>query len=61
MTLVALVGSATTVLSVAAFVVVMWWAYGRSRRTLHANAGTAPFAVPDEIVDGRHAAEESQP
>jgi cytochrome c oxidase cbb3-type subunit 4 len=50
MTIVALIGAVTTVLSVLAFAGVVWWAYGGRRRARFEHAAQAPFALPDELV-----------
>jgi len=49
MTLQSLIGTITTVLSFAAFLGVLWWALGRSRRERFAAAAQAPFALPDDL------------
>jgi cbb3-type cytochrome oxidase subunit 3 len=48
-TLVAWIGASTTVLSMLAFAVVVWWAYGRGRAERLAAAAQAPFALPDDV------------
>jgi cbb3-type cytochrome oxidase subunit 3 len=44
-----LIGTITTVLSFAAFLAVLWWTLGRSRRERFAAAAQAPFALPDDL------------
>jgi cbb3-type cytochrome oxidase subunit 3 len=49
MTIVSIIGTASTVLSVLAFAAVIWWACGRSRRPRFDAAARAPFALPDDL------------
>ena len=49
MTLQSRIGTFTTGLSFAAFLGVLWWALGRSRRERFAAAAQAPFAQPDDL------------
>ena len=49
MTLVAFLGSATTVVSFLAFVAIVAWAYGKRRHARFDAAAQAPFALPDEV------------
>ena len=48
MDLVSAIGSATTVLSFAAFVGIVAWAYSRRRKQQFEDAANAPFALPDD-------------
>lgn len=48
MDMVSAIGSATTVLSFAAFVGIVAWAYSRRRRQQFDDAANAPFALPDD-------------
>ena len=50
MSIVAWIGACTTLLSMAAFVVVVWWAYGSRRAARHAEAARVPFALPDDLA-----------
>jgi cytochrome c oxidase cbb3-type subunit 4 len=45
-----LLGSATTVLSFAAFVGIVVWAYSKRRREAFEQAANAPFALPDDAA-----------
>jgi cytochrome c oxidase cbb3-type subunit 4 len=42
---------ATTVLTFAAFLGIVAWAYSRGRRAAFQEAANAPFALPDEAGD----------
>ena len=42
--------SAATVLSVACFAGIVWWAYGARRKPRFEAAARAPFDVPDEAA-----------
>jgi cytochrome c oxidase cbb3-type subunit 4 len=44
--------SVTTVLSFALFVGIVAWAYSKRRRAAFEEAANAPFALPDDGVDG---------
>jgi len=55
MNAVTLIGSATTVLSMVAFVGIVWFALGRSRRARFDAAAQAPFALPDDLPPPPHA------
>jgi cbb3-type cytochrome oxidase subunit 3 len=48
MDIVAVIGSATTVVSVAAFVAVVAWAWSARRKRAFDEAANAPFALPDD-------------
>ena len=50
MSIVAWIGASTTVLSMLAFGLVVWWAYGGKRAARHADAAHAPFALPDDLA-----------
>lgn len=43
------IGASTTLLSMLAFAVVVWWAYGGRRAARHADAARVPFALPDDL------------
>jgi cytochrome c oxidase cbb3-type subunit 4 len=49
-TLFTLLGSATTVLAVVAFVGIVAWAYSGRRREAFEQAANAPFALPDDVA-----------
>jgi len=49
MDVVTIIGSTTTVLSMLAFVGIVWFALGRSRRARFEAAAQAPFALPDDL------------
>ncbi len=48
MDIVSLIGSTTTVVSFAAFVGVVVWAYSGRRKRAFDDAANAPFALPDD-------------
>jgi cbb3-type cytochrome oxidase subunit 3 len=50
MSVVAWIGASTTLLSMLAFAVVVWWAYGGRRAARHADAARVPFALPDDLA-----------
>jgi cytochrome c oxidase cbb3-type subunit 4 len=45
-------GSATTVVGMAAFLAIVAWAYSKRRRQAFEQAANAPFALPDDVYDG---------
>jgi cytochrome c oxidase cbb3-type subunit IV len=55
MNLYSMVGTATTVLTFAAFLGIVAWAWSRRRAAAFAEAANAPFALPDDadIVEPR--------
>jgi len=53
MNLVTVIGSTTTVLSMLAFVGIVWFALGRSRLARFEAAAQAPFALPDDLAPSR--------
>ena len=48
MDMVSAIGSATTVVSFAAFIGIVAWAYSRRRKREFEDAANAPFALPDD-------------
>jgi cytochrome c oxidase cbb3-type subunit 4 len=44
-------GSATTVVGMAAFLAIVAWAYSKRRRQAFEQAANAPFALPDDVYD----------
>jgi cytochrome c oxidase cbb3-type subunit 4 len=52
MNLFTFLSSATTVLSFVVFIGIVLWAYSRRRRPAFDEAANAPFALPDETIEG---------
>jgi cytochrome c oxidase cbb3-type subunit 4 len=48
MDMVSAIGSVTTVVSFAAFIGIVVWAYGRRQKERFEDAANAPFALPDD-------------
>jgi cytochrome c oxidase cbb3-type subunit 4 len=52
MNIFSLVSTVTTVLSFLAFLGIVAWAYSKRRASAFEEAANAPFALPDDGVDG---------
>ncbi len=50
MPLATLIATVSTVLTIAAFAGIVWWAYVARRRDSFDDAARAPFALPDEAT-----------
>ncbi len=52
-------GSATTVLAFVVFIGIVLWAYSSRRKQAFEEAANAPFALPDDVYDGKDGSQTS--
>lgn len=50
----AMITAFSTVISMAAFIAICWWAWSAGRQPANAESAMLPFALPDEPLAARH-------